>query len=108
MTAQTNEVEERRLIRLLAGLADDVPALRDDEVERLLRSAPTVSRYVRSRRPVRSFSAFAAAAVAALAFVVQFEAPAERSSSTSSSGAPIASFPEGNALQLLLTASETR
>ena len=96
------------MIRLLAGLADDVPALRDDEFERLLRAAPVASRHVRARRPVRSFSAFAAAAVAALAFVVQFEAAAERSSSTSSSGAPIASFPEGNALQLLLSASDTR
>ena len=29
-----NEVEERRVIRLLAGLADDVPALRADEIQR--------------------------------------------------------------------------
>jgi hypothetical protein len=107
VSTRRNEVEERRVIRLLGGLADDVPALRDDEIESLLRAAPVASRYVRSR-PVRSFSTFAAAAVAALAFVVQFEAPAERSSSTSSSGAPIASFPEGNALQLLLSASDTR
>ena len=103
-----NEVEERRVIRLLAGLADEAPALRDDEIERLLRSAPYGSARVRSRRPVRSFSAFAAAAVAALAFLVQLDASAEHAASTASNGAPIVSFPEGNALQLLLTASETR
>jgi hypothetical protein len=108
VSARRNEVEERRVIRLLAGLTDDVPALRDDEIESLLREAPVASRHVRSRRPVRSLSAFAAAAVAALAFLVQFEARGEHASSTSSSRAPIASFPEGNALQLLLTASETR
>ena len=106
-----NEVEERRVIRLLAGLADDVPALRADEVQRAVGSASEPARlmsgHVRSRRPARCFSAVAAAAVVALALSVQFEARAERSSSTAPGSASAATFPEGSALQLLLSASAT-
>ena len=106
-----NEVEERRVIRLLAGLADDIPALRVDEIQRTIGSASAPARFrsghVRSRRPARCFSAVAAAAVVALALSVQFEARAERSSSTAPGTASAAAFPEGSALQLLLSASET-
>jgi hypothetical protein len=106
-----NEVEERRVIRLLTGLADDVPALRPDEAQRAVESASAPTRVtsgrVRSRLPARCFSAVAAAAVVALALSVQFEAPAERSSSAASGSASAATFPEGSALQLLLSASET-
>lgn len=111
MTAeQTNELEERRVIRLLAGLAAEVPALSDAEIQRAVGAASAPVRLRsghRSRRPLRSFSGVAAAAVVALAFVVQFGAPAEHSSSASGS-ASIVTFPEGNALQLLLAARETR
>lgn len=109
---QTNEVEERRVIRVLAGLADDVPALRDDEIQRAVGSAPALARVmsgnVRSRWPARFLSPVAAAAaVVALALLVQFEAPAERSSSAASGSASAATFPGGSALQLLLSARET-
>ena len=108
---QTNEVEERRIIRVLAGLADDVPALRDDEIQHALGFAPALARVMsghRSRRPARCFSAVAAAAaVVALAFSVQFETPAGRSASAASGSASAATFPEGSALQLLLAATET-
>jgi hypothetical protein len=106
-----NEVEERRVIRLLAGLASDVPALRADEVHRAVESASAPARvtsgHVRSRRSARCFSAVAAAAVVAMALSVQFEAPAERASSAAPSSASAATFPEGSALELLLSASET-
>jgi ferric-dicitrate binding protein FerR (iron transport regulator) len=109
---QTNELEERRVIRLLADLADDVPALAEEEIQRALQAAsapaPIVSGRLRSRRPARSFPAMAAAAVVALAFLVQFGAPAEHSSSSASGSASIVTFPEGNALQLLLSTRETR
>jgi len=106
----TNELEERRVIRVLAGLADAVPALHDDEIQRAVGSAVlarAMSGRGRSLRPARCFSAVAAAAVVALAFMVHFEAPAGRSSSAASGSAPSASFPEGSALQLLLSASGT-
>lgn len=108
---QTNELEERRVIRLLAGLAADVPALTDAEVERAVGGASAPVRLMsnhRSRRPIRSFSGVAAAAVVALAFAVQLSAPADHSSSAASGSASIVTFPEGNALQLLLAARETR
>jgi hypothetical protein len=110
--AQLNEVEERRVIRLLVRMADDVPALGDDEIQRALGSASVpariVSGHVRSRRPARCFSAVAAAAMAAFALLAQLDAPpAERSSSAASGTASAAAFPEGSALGLLLSASET-
>ncbi len=106
---QTNELEERRVIRLLAGLADDVPALSDDEIRHAVGSASALapsSRHIRWRQPTRRFSAVAAAAVVALAFLVQF--PGAHSSSAASGNASIATFPQGDALQLLLSAGETR
>ena len=106
-----NEVEERRLIRLLAGLADDAPDLSEGEIRHLVRSAGRLARsmsgQIRLRRRAR-FSAVAAAAVVALAVLVQFEAPAGRSSSAASGSATVATFPEGNALELLLSSKGTR
>ena len=108
---QTNEVEERRVIRVLAGLADDVTALQDGEIHRAVGSASALARVrsgrAPSRRPARCLPAVAAAAVVALAFVGHFEATAGRSSSTTSGSASAATFPEGSALQLLLSASGT-
>lgn len=106
-----NEVEERRVIRLLAGLADDAPDLSDGEIRRVVRSASKLARSmsgeIRLRRHAR-FSAVAAAAVVALAVVVQFDAPAGRSSSAASGSPTVATFPEGNALELLLSSRGTR
>lgn len=107
-----NELEERRVIRLLAGLTEEIPALPEAEIQHAVEFAPALARMtssrVRSRRPATCFSAVAAAAVAALAFVVQFEAPADHSSSASPSSTSVAKFPEGNALQLLLSVTKTR
>lgn len=109
--AQLNEVEERRVIRLLAAMAEHVPALGDDEIQRAVGSAFPAARamsgHVRSRRPARCFSAVAAAAMAAFALLAQLDAPAESSSSAASGTASAATFPEGSALGLLLSASET-
>ena len=106
-----NEVEERRVIRLLARMADHIPTLGDDEIQRALGSAAAPGRvrsgYVPSRRPARCFSAVAAAAMAVFALLAQLDAPAERSSSAASGSASAAVFPEGSALGLLLSASET-
>ena len=105
----TNEVEERRVIRMLARLAEDVPALPDHEIQRAVAAVPAraMPRRGRSLRPARCFSAVAAAAVIALAFVVHFEASAGRASSVDSRSASAGAFPEGSALQLLLSASRT-
>jgi hypothetical protein len=105
-----NEVEERRVIRLLAGLGDDAPDLSDGEIRQMMRSASGrargVSGGIRLRRRA-PFSAVAAAAVVALAFLVQFDAPAGRSSAESGADT-VATFPEGNALELLLSSKEAR
>lgn len=107
-----NEVEERRIIRLLAGLADEVPRLGDDEVYAVLAAAsvPT-ARPRRARRfqsSARYLPAVAAMAVVAIGVSAQLDRPASRPSSALHSGsAPIATFPEATALQLLIS-SETR
>ena len=109
---KANEVEERRVIRLLTGLTEDAPALPDAEIQRAVELTPALVRMtsarVRSRRPAQRFAPVAAAAVVALAFVIQLEAPAERSSSAASGSGSLVKFPEGNALLFLLTASKTR
>jgi hypothetical protein len=108
---QRNEVEERRVIRLLAGLADDAPDLPEGEVGRVLRSATARGRSMSGQARMRHrarFPAVAAAAVAALACLVQFDAPAARSSAAVSGSATVATFPEGNALELLLSSKVTR
>ena len=106
-----NEVEERRVIRLLAELADAVPALPDDQLYSFpAASAPANSRG-RSRRfrtPSRYLPAVAAAAVVAIGVSVQLEGTASWSSSVTHPGsAELATFPQGTALQLLI-APETR
>ena len=107
-----NEIEERRVIRLLAGLAEEVPALPDAEIQRAVELAPALARLtsgrVPLRHPARRFAPVAAAAVVALAFLIQLEASAEHSSSAASGSGSLVKFPEGNALQLLLSASKAR
>ena len=104
-----NEIEERRVIRLLAELAADVPALPDDQ----LYSLPAASASARARRrrihaPARYFPAVAAAAVLAIGVSVQVEGSASRPSTSDRPGrAEVVTFPEGTALELLIGA-ETR
>jgi hypothetical protein len=104
-----NEIEERRVIRLLAELAADVPALPDDQ----LYSFPAAPASARSRRrrfhaPARYLPAVAAAAVLAIGVSVQVQGSASRPSSADDRGsAELVAFPEGTALGLLIGA-ETR
>ena len=104
-----NEVEERRVIRLLAELAADVPALPDDQ----LYAFPAASMSARPRRrrfhaPAQYLPALAAAAVLAIGVSVQVQGSASRPSSAGHPGsAELVTFTEGTALELLI-ATETR
>lgn len=106
-----NELEERRVIRLLSGAADAVPALHDVEVETLVRlaAAPPGARRARRRFPLPRASLLAAAAAAVVALVLPL-GPRESDPPQSSSGVAAAtvSFPEGSALALLLTPPSER
>ena len=107
-----NEVEERRVIRLLADLPDRLPGLADDEVAAFMTaaSAPAVRphRPRRFERWGRRLPAVAAAVVVAVAVSVQLDRPAASgpSSAARSGSAEIVTFPEGTALQLLIAAEE--
>ena len=102
-----NELEERRVIRMLAGGADAVPPLHEAEVETLVRVAVARPRVDGARH--RSFlgrpqllgaAAVAAAAVLAVALPTSSEEP-ERHRALPSTG--LVAFPEGSALSLLLS-----
>ena len=100
-----NELEERRVIRLLGGAAESVPPLHDAEIATLVRLAQ--SRPRRHRRPVPLRAPLVAAAVAAsvLASMLPLGDRAPRSLSTSSTADVAAhgpTFPAGSALSLLL------
>lgn len=110
MSAWTNEVEERRMIRLLANAAADVAPLSSDEVDRLLRSATQgVRDRPRSRRRLSRLQPLIAAAAAAVVVGVTLgsSVPGTRpdSPAPAATKAQLASFPEGSALQLLLSAN---
>jgi hypothetical protein len=104
-----NEVEERRVIRLLADAADDVTPLSGQEVDELLRAATGGRPRLVRRRPVaRRLQQLSAAAVAAVAIVVGSLAvtasqPQGAATDSGSADARLASFPEGSALRLLLS-----
>ena len=104
-----NELEERRVIRLLAGAAEAVPALHEAEVKTLVRLAAAPGpRRDRHRFVERGRSLVAAAAAAAcmLAALHPFGGPAgERHQAPAPSGtaASLIAFPEGSALSLLLS-----
>ena len=106
----TNEVEERRVIRLLGGAADAIPSLDEVEVSALLRARAADSRVRGARR--RSFArrphllpVGAAAASAALAVLLplQLHDAEQPSTATSRVQADLVAFPEGSALSLLLS-----
>ena len=111
-----NELEERRVIRLLGGAAEEVAPLHDVEVEALLRTAVARPRATRarrhrfSRRPqLLSMAGVAAAAALALLLPVSQPEPDRRSSSPPASPQEqLVVFPEGSALSLLLTLPDER
>ena len=105
-----NELEERRVIRLLAGAAEAVPPLHEAEIERVVRlaAAPARSHLSRRRAILRQrwslLGAAAAAAVLAVLLPIRQHEPDHHSTSPSSSStARLVSFPEGSALSLLLS-----
>lgn len=105
----TNEVEERRVIRLLAGAAEGIPALHDVEVETFVRLAAAGPRPHRARRrvvPRRPPLLTAAAAACVLAVVVPLrhdDSQGGPTSPTTGIAAGTIAFPEGSALSLLLS-----
>ena len=103
-----NELEERRVIRLLAGAAEAVAPLHEAEVKTLVRLAAAPGpRRDRQRLATRGRPLLAAAAAACMLVALQpFGRPAsERHPTPSSSGtaASLIAFPEGSALSLLLS-----
>ena len=101
-----NELEERRVIRLLAGAADAIPPLRELDVEDALTRPAAARAYVRRRSfPLRPLSVAGIAAAVALAVLlpVHQQEPDRRSSSSRVRfEAQLVAFPEGSALSLLL------
>lgn len=103
-----NELEARRVQKALARLAAEVEPLSEADVAGLARTAmrtPRPSRAARSRgAAVPVGTAVAAAALLALPWVGGSErAPAE----TSATQGGIVQFPDGSALQRLLSAVES-
>lgn len=106
----TNELEERRVIRLLGAAADGIPHLDEVEVAALLRAPAAGARARRTR--TRSFprrghllSAGAVAAATTLTVILPLRIyDAEQpSAATSRVHADLVAFPEGSALSLLLS-----
>jgi len=108
-----NEVEERRVIRLLAGAADDLAPLSRREVDGLLRSAvggamggrprPVRRRPLAHRLQQVGAVAAAAAVVVSGSLVLTASQPQGTAPHSGSTDARLASFPEGSALRLLLS-----
>lgn len=99
-----NEVEERRVIRLLADVAAQVPALTPEEVDCVLGAAVhrKRSRVARRLRPLLATSAAAAVILGvAVGLTASHSQPPSREPATTNAG--MTSFPEGSALQLLLS-----
>jgi ferric-dicitrate binding protein FerR (iron transport regulator) len=105
-----NELEERRVMRLLADAAADVAPLPQRDVDAMLGVATgATTRPVRRRRPVARQLQHAVAVAAAAAVVISSSLaltssePQPASSGPGASDARLASFPEGSALRLLLS-----
>jgi hypothetical protein len=97
-----NEVEERRVIRLLHELADEVEPLSEDEARTLVDAAGREVAPCRRRRlPARSLLAAVAAAAVVAGTTLGSSGP---SPSPAPAGTQLASFPEGSALHLLISA----
>jgi hypothetical protein len=107
-----NELEERRVIRLLTGAAGAVPPLHDVEVETLVRFAarPSTTR-LRRHVVVRRLPLLAAAAASVLAAMLplrQHEPAGRPASASAGNAADALRFPEGSALSLLLARPSER
>ena len=105
-----NELEERRVIRLLEDVAADVAPLPQHDVDLLLRTATGgTPRTVRGRRPVARHLQQLVAAGAAAAVVISSgvaltsSQPPQATNARGSTDVRPASFPEGSALRLLLS-----
>jgi hypothetical protein len=97
-----NEVEERRVIRLLQEAANAVPPLSEVEVGTLLDAAGRgVAPGRTCRLPTRALLAAAAAAAVVAGTTVGSSTPGPGPAPAT---AQLASFPEGSALQLLISA----
>jgi hypothetical protein len=105
-----NEVEERRVIRLLADVAAEVSPLPSEDVDHLLAAAMRRRSRAHRRSPgLHHLLATGAAAAVVLGVALGLtashsQAPSREPASTSAS---LASFPEGSALQLLLSTDAT-
>ena len=105
----TNEVEERRIIRLLGGAAEAIPPLDEGEVAAFAAGASGGHRCTGARR--RSFprrahllSAGAVAAATAVAVILplQTQEAEQPRAAPNRVHADLVAFPEGSALSLLL------
>jgi hypothetical protein len=97
-----NEVEERRVIRLLHELADEVWPLPEDEVPALVDAAGRGVAPRRPRRlPARALLAAAAAAAVVAGTTLGSSGPAP---GPAPAATQLVSFPEGSALHLLISA----
>lgn len=101
-----NELEERRVIRLLAGAAEAIPPLHELDIEDALTRAAAARACIRRRsftlRPLSVAGIAAAVALAMFLPVRQHEPDRHSSSSRISFEAQLVAFPEGSALSLLL------
>jgi ferric-dicitrate binding protein FerR (iron transport regulator) len=105
-----NEIEERRVMRLLGDAAAEVAPLPEHDVDSILRAATGgVPRAVRRRRPLARHLHHAVAACAAAAVVISSSLaltssePQEAANRSGPTDVRLASFPEGSALRLLLS-----
>jgi hypothetical protein len=106
-----NEIEERRVIRLLAGAAEATQPLHDVDVEALLRGAharpfehkPRRRSFPRQAHLLSAGGVAAAIALAVMLPVRQQEHEPRPSSHPARVDVNLAAFPEGSALSLLLS-----
>ena len=106
-----NEFEERRVARLLTRAAEAITPLSEVEQAMLARDAaaglrahPSHRRSFARRRHVLSVAAVAAVAALAVSLPIRSQGTEPRSPATSSDvGEYLAAFPEGSALELLLS-----
>ena len=98
-----NELQERRVIRLLNDAADTVEPLPSHEVGELLERAMlgvTIRRMARWH--ARNLLAAAAAAAVILGTTLAAAVPGSQHSPSGAASTQLATFPEGSALHLLL------
>jgi hypothetical protein len=109
--SERDEFEERRIIRAFASAAREIPPLAPEEVSDLLNeaTAATTGRSRRSPHLPQLGRLLAIAAAVVVAVGLGAIASESRHSSREPAGptARVASFPEGTALHLLLSAGAT-